>query len=696
MSTIDKLKGLLGSEQPGTSGVEDLTAKAQDFVNKTWNERKGSLWVYHQRIWESRLFYSGQFYFDFDTYRRMFTPRVPEDDFIPQPKINRFSPAVDSIASNFSSIPEVEATPVPDDDEQSMGICEVINELTKHCIKDNALRSDYKSDEDKAGYAANELVLSGSVFSIVYPEKYQIGVKPVMAPQPAFGYQCTVCDSYQTSPVPVDTCPTCGNPVVSQPTEVVGPQLDEMGQPVTEPVNKTRVVVKIGDPGFCFPRSGARNMGETGAILWAERFTLEDIRKRWNFEAIADNERSDGFSVQYEHALMYWMVGYNASSLQGKDAALVVQCFCEPDELKDFPQGLYAAMINGKVIYATTWEFCEHPLSKCDYLQLPSLFFGRTPSTDMVELQRTKNTLEAIVEAHAKTCAIDPWVIEQNCIVSKITGATKVVLWQAISPGIKEPHRAGHGTLDPAIYTKIDKIDAEFDVVSMASSVFRGEQPGSVTANSAIQTLRGQAEMRFAKPVQNWMNFWKETIRKVIKNYQKCLALEELVEICGDDKVEQIQAFMQADLDKKVEFVATSQGLPRTRDEKRQEMMVLFDKGALDLSEPGVRKKIYELFGETGMMQTFNDDARRARLNINKIKQRKPAAFRPGIDDPDIHLGIALEAAKGLDFDSWPIEIQQQLYLYIQSIQQYQQSLLPPPEEPGKEPPAQGSEAVNG
>jgi len=659
-----------------SGNAQDLMARADKFVSETWTRVKNAYWVKHQRFWEARLFYAGQFWFDFDIYRKQFTLQQPNDDFVPQPRINRFSPAIDSIASNFASIPEVEAVPVPQDDETSMGICEVINELTKHCIKDNALRSDYKSDEDKAGYAAQEFVLSGCCFTQVYPEDEVIGKRPKQEKKQVNAFQCLNCDIYQQTTEPVMACPKCGQPVQPETAEQVSPVLGEDGQPVMEDVIRKKIIVKTGDPGHEFPRLGARNMGESPFHIWAERFTLDEIRKRWKFEATPDALQPDGFSVVYDHALSFWLVGFNAVTYQANDAALVIQCYIAPDSMKDYPEGLYAVMIGEKVIYAEPWPFVEHPLTKGDYMQLPSLFFPRSVADDLVELQRRKCIYESIIELHAKTSAVDPMVIHEDTVVTKPTGkADKIIYWRSIAPGIKEPHRMGHGVLDPEVYAKVDKIDMEFDVVSAASSVFRGEQPGSVTAASAIETLRGQAEMRFAKPVQNWNNLWKETIRKVIKNYQKYLSFPELVQICGADKTIQVQAFIQADIDKCCEFVATNNGLPRTRDERRQEMIGLFDKGIIDPADPNVRQKIFELFGETGMMKTFNDDARRARVNVSRIKAGQPAMFRAGIDDPLIHMGIALEAAKNLDFDQWLPQAQQMLLGYIESVR----AAIPPP-----------------
>jgi hypothetical protein len=181
-------------------------------------------------------------------------------------------------------------------------------------------------------------------------------------------------------------------------------------------------------------------------------------------------------------------------------------------------------------------------------------------------------------------------------------------------------------------------------------------------------TLRGQAELQMAKPVANWANGWKETVRKVIKNYQRHWTAAEVAEVVGADRATQIEEFFRADLDTCLEYVATTTGLPRTRDEKRQEMITLFDKGAMDINDQNVKQKAFELFGETGMFKTFNDDARRARVNVKALRVGKPAQFRPGIDDASIHLGIALETAKGLDFDLWDPQAQQALFQYIAEV----------------------------
>src|SRR3981189_2438917 len=98
--------------------------------------------------------------------------------------------------------------------------------------------------------------------------------------------------------------------------------------------------------------------------------------------------------------------------------------------------------------------------------------------------------------------------------------------------------------------------------------------------------------------------------------------LAQIAKIVGPGREQELQLFKNADLDAMTEWLPSQHGLPRTRDERRQELMTLWDKGALDLNQPSVRQEVFELFGETGMMHTFNQDATNAPPAKNKNKKK--------------------------------------------------------------------------
>lgn len=673
-----------------------LQTRADKFVPETWDTIKGAYTVYRQSVWQSLLFYAGQFWIEWNADRRVYQREAPKDSFVPQPNINRFSPWIDGIASNFSSVPEIEALPVPIDDEINMGVADVVNALTKHAIKDNALRSDYAGREDRSSMARQIFTLTGCVFSTVRVDKKKIGEREQMEMRPSFSVQCMSCDQfYPDLEEAVPMCPGCNSPQIAvEEGESQLPAMDPAtGQPVMEPIFKRRTVVDIQTPLGAGPRPGSTGMDNTGYFYLASRMSLDEIFERTGIKAEPDNEYVDSASTA-QSDLSYWYLGYASANQGGKDQALFVEFWCEPGKVEEFPEGLYAVMFNRKVQIAKPWAEAtcgDHPVTKGDFVGLPTIFFPRAVAFDLAAIQRLLSEYDSMIQLHAKTSAVEPIVVDQNTVVGEITGrADKIIRWRSIGQGSKEPHRMAHGNLDPKIYDQVQYLEKKGESLAATVSVFRGEQPGSVVAASAIAQLRGQAEMQFANPVKNWNNFWKETIRKVILEYQR-FPLEELAEIVGKDKLTQINDFINADLNAALEYVATSNGLPRTRDERRQEMMMLFDKGALDTSDHNVRQKIFELFGETGMMKNFSADATRVRMNIRKMREGQPAEFRPGIDDMDVHLSLAADAAKSMDFDQWPPDAQQALYAYIlgiRDLQQQEAAAEAPPDPKNKTAPA--------
>jgi len=679
------VQAVLGATGRGTTGQSEQepgvgtgldNAKVLQFTQDRWNDLKSAYIVYHQAVWETFLFYANQTWIEWDNARKFWQPVVPDDEWVPQPRINRFSPTIDAVASNIYQVPEVEATPNPDDDPVSTMVAQVCTDLAEYAMLKEGFKRQIHSEMDKSGLAAQLFILAGAVSSLirVTPTSLQ---SPSQSVQKTFGYQCDNCDKWNMVPVgqePPKFCPECGNPVEPEDAEMMAPDVDESGQPVMQDNNEYEISCEIGCSLNMFPRPGAQSVAESPYLLWAKRQPTDTIYFRHNkFEAEPDNIWPDGYAVTYEHALNFWYTGYSSSSIQIKDSCMVLEMFVEPNKVKDHPDGFYAVVINEKIADSRPWNFPEHPLTLGGYLTLPTIFFPRSIGFDLVEIQRELNSYESVIKLHSMVSAVDPIVLDKNSSVGEVTGhADKIIYWRPLGPNAQPPFRLGAGHLDDGIYKQRDNLHAEFQNISMAVNAFRGQQEGAVTAAAAIQQLRSQAELMFSKPVANWLNFWCETIRKYVKFMQKFLTVEQLVRILGPNRLAEIQAFKAADLDNVTQWVASSHGIPRTRDEKRQEFMALWDKGALDITDPSVRQKIHDLFGETGMMDTFNEDATNARLEnqlfktgTNKIPGAPyiPPKIVPlvGIEDMPVHLYFHKRCVKSQDFQKWPPEAKQAL-----------------------------------
>lgn len=690
--------------QDNATGARGTQNRLQ-FVEDRWTDLKNAYIVYHQACWQALLFYANQSWIDWDDARKVWYPLTPSDDWVPRPRINRFSPTVDAVASNVYKVPEVECIPQPLDDPQSNMIADIGNVLADYALKKEGLIRPKDDQDDKAGHASQLFVMLGTFFPIIEVQKKVLGQKARTSLQKLGSYWCGSCDEYHVVPAGQSVpkfCPECGNPVEPDEQESMVQDMDEDGQPAMDEQAEYDLSVYIGNPLWAFPRAGARSLEDKCPFLiWAERHTLDEIYFKFDkFEAEADAEWPDGYSVTYEHALDFWYTGYSSSTMQVKDSCMVKRMYAPPNRLKDFPEGFYEVVINGKEAHTEDWDFPCHPVTMIKYLHLPNIFFARSVGFDMVELQRELNAYESVIKLHSMVSAVDPVVVDADTIVSEITGRSdKVIKWRGLKPGAEPPHRMGSGHLDDGIYKQRDNLHAEFQNVSMAVNAFRGQQEGAVTAASAISQLRGQAELMFSKPVANWNNGWCEVIRKYVKFIQYYFSLEQLAAIVGPGKEQEIQAFKRADLDKVTDWVPSAHGLPRTRDERRQEMMTLFDKGALNIQDPDVRKEVYELFGHTGMMKTFNKHATNARLENQAIKMGagwvtqatipgpdgQPAVVpipgptgqivpaikpMPLIEDMDTHLHFHIDQAISPDFKKWPPPAQMALIAHIEDTTQ--------------------------
>jgi len=121
---LQAVRGLLGggsasqSDAPDGQGTGVDQNKALQFTQDRWNDLKNAYVVYHQAIWQTLLFYANQSLIDWDDARKVWQPQQPTDEWVPRPRVNRFSPTIDAIASNFYQLPQLETVPKEQDDPQ--------------------------------------------------------------------------------------------------------------------------------------------------------------------------------------------------------------------------------------------------------------------------------------------------------------------------------------------------------------------------------------------------------------------------------------------------------------------------------------------------------------------------------------------------------------------------------------------------
>lgn len=620
-------------ERPSDPSID--VEKAEGWITSHLTRLKTAYTQYHQNVWESILFYVGQTWIKWDAQRKFYDVQQPEDEWTPMPRINYFAPAIDAIASNFNAIPPIECTARDAEGEEQYkrwGISEVANRLARDFIIRTGLKSDFQSKDDKPSQAAQAYVLSGTI--------------------------CTYVQARDLPPV----------------------QSDMLGT-ITQKTVECDLISAI----HVLPRPGTVSIGGLDGspyVMIARRMSIQEAYTRFQVNISPDKDFLDGYNSQFQTALNFFYTGFNASDMASDDSALVTEVFIPPSGpnnsgVREFADtGLFGIYSNNTLKYAEPWQFPDHPLTKIDYIRVPTLFFGRTPAFDLVPLQREIQEYEAIIKLHGMTNASTPWVVEDSTLVGEITGrGDRVIRYRSLGPNSPAPRREQAGQMDNGIYMQRKALESQFQNISGAVSVFQGRQEGSVVAASAIAQLRGQAEQMFSRPVLNWNNGWKETVRKAVLYMQKSYTFPQIMAITGESMADHVMDFLNCDLDMSVEWLAANNGLPRTQDELRQEMLTLFDKKALDPSDPNVKERLFRLFGETGMLTQFNLDATRARYENKMMRKGVPPTFRPAIEDLQTHYTMHVEVVKSLEFDRLPPQSQE---LFLSHIMETKQAMIPP------------------
>jgi hypothetical protein len=702
----DKNLAGLGMKRTEDDQTTPTGTKITTWFTQNWEDLRSAYTVYHQLCWQNILFYAGELWIQWDRSRKVYYSAVPEDEYTPMPNVNEFAPGIDAITSVYQ-IPNVQCTPKNEGDTDAHEIAEIANEVANEvCRRNGMAEGGTTKDKDGVGDRAGQLfTLCGNLFTITDRKQANVSQVPIMETVPMMQVTCPLC-KYQNQVPPDDPslmvppssmlmgqqvspggmsapCPKCGAPMESQPTQKTQQATDPTtGQPATRSVITWEVRIRVGNPLFCLPQPGAISQHAASYHVWAERMQLDDIYKEWNYEAQPDNQFLDTMESSWEIAMNFYFTGYSSLTLASKNSALVCIIFIEPDRMKEIPEGGVAVWCNGKVIHLYKWEeYCPigHALTHIGYLNMPTTYFYRTPAMDMANVQRELNRYESIIALHGMTSASDSLIIDENTKVSNVSGrGDRIIYWRSIGPGSREPHRLEHGTLDSGVYEQRQHLRDVLQNISGAVAVFRGQQAGSVTSAAGISQLRGQAEQMFSKPVNNWKQGWVQTISKGVELAQQSWQEWEILKFVGPGKEVQIAKFKQAKLSDLLTWAAGQHGLPQTRDEKRQDLLDLYDRKMLDTSDPDVRSRINELFGESGLENEFNLDATRARWENGQLSHGQEVQFMPEIEDLATHLAIHGKIIKRLDFDKLDDNIKELIFNHYMETKMalQQQSLM--------------------
>jgi hypothetical protein len=188
--------------------------------------------------------------------------------------------------------------------------------------------------------------------------------------------------------------------------------------------------------------------------------------------------------------------------------------------------------------------------------------------------------------------------------------------------------------------------------------VAHGEAPPGVTAGSALALLAEKQQNKVAPQVRQWELGWEEVARQQMFIFREYGFDEHTFVLAGTDRQWEMEKFSMADLSGRFNCrVETGSALPKSAAQMRATIEGELNLGLLDVSNPGVRRKIHTHMGTQELEDAIDIDLRDAerendrymRLTKGEDGGREPA-LRPQIDNHVAHMEEHIKLAKTDEF----------------------------------------------
>jgi hypothetical protein len=488
----------------------------------------------------------------------------------------------------------------------------------------------------------------------------------------------------QPSPMVGSLDPVTGDPI---PDPNPPPLIPRFGkQKIGRNVPRGRIGERVRSPFEVFYDPNIRSFSKQGGCKWVLILELVDRQGQvdlYGEDAVPAHEdvSGDNQSLSYLDTLStltdaYFSAGTSSigsgsgSRTKGERVARLTY-YRLPN--KRFPEGLHAVTLggpaDGKVVELgplashDTDGDCFISVVQIPFDVQPGRIAGRTAMLDVAKLQDQRNSAETIMWVSAQRMAVPHWLWPQGSLIEEPSGepGSKIIYrlidaggtGRMAKPEIVQPQ-------NPAQFWQwyIEHLDTKMEELSGSFGVAHGEAPPGITAASALALLSEKQQNKVAPQVRQWELGWEEVARQQMFLFREYGFDEHTFVLAGTDRQWEMEKFSMADLSGRFNCrVESGSALPRSTAQMRATIEGELNLGLLDITNPGVRRKIHTHMGTQELEDAIDIDLRDAerendrymRLEKQEDGGREPE-IRPQIDNHAAHLEEHIKVAKTDEF----------------------------------------------
>jgi len=366
------------------------------------------------------------------------------------------------------------------------------------------------------------------------------------------------------------------------------------------------------------------------ARMWPGAKTVAYDRKQWS-----DGKLARAYADELRH-----MASPAASTRGGSgqkfEGPVVYRIWHDPIDTDEFyfPQGFYGVKIGDKLVEAGPLPFKDGedtPFKNVilrTWEQSPGSPFGHPPADDLVPIQQSRNTIEAMIELIVMTDAAPTrYIPESVTLIDEPTGVPgEWVRYRSID-GSKPTETRGMAP-PPALFEWLDRKDQKMQEVSGLNSVLAGSRPDGDPTLGEVQILEERGMATFRSPLDHLIEFEKELSFMLLSVGRQTLWSPRFRRIRGENKQWEVKQFASADLSGQIDItVERASAWPKSPLLQQLRLKQALEMGVLPppAQDPEISGKLLVDMNLAHLKQSWDADRRQVARLLDRWKEARTA-----------------------------------------------------------------------
>jgi hypothetical protein len=439
-----------------------------------------------------------------------------------------------------------------------------------------------------------------------------------------------------TRQIPMDQCPSCDHtqPQGAMACEGCG---DTQPTPIQQTVPVGKMFIEVAPLFEMYFDPSITDFTKHRRLLREKCLSVDDAKERW--PDFADSVSPDVSGTAEEHYMTALAIQGPALDERGtgrRDLATsgistnnrVTERWYWELPSATYPDGLLAIVVGGStLVYGKKLPYAAKladgglrpflPFTWFPQKLVPGTFWPKTVADDVALLQTDRNKWQSALMLCGMRMGMPIWLRPRGANVAGLTqggGEAGAVLdYNALGPGNAKPERIPGQPLPMSFLEYIAQIDASIEKLAKTFDILKGARPEGVSAGIALQILQERGLSAYGPLFIMWETGWAHWADQAIEIFRQYATEERLLKIKGRDGQWQVEKFIGADLQGRVDVIAEAgSSTPRSTLADRAEIEQLMMYGVVNPRDPETQGKILALYNKTDWLESMTRDAQNA------------------------------------------------------------------------------------